>query len=196
MPLITVTGGGPDVDPGVYTLVCTAVDGPKAITPQRGPNAGQTINVFDWRFEIMDGDWAGTELRGTTSAMSGPRSKMYAWLTALLGGTPPDEGTEFEADDLTGRVCLGTVSKDEAGWPRIDQLSALPLAYQQQAQASRVMGQQAAAQYPPQQAQAAPPRQAPPAPAQAAPGRPPRANRQAAPQQPAQPRGDGMPWGG
>jgi len=129
MPLtgpITVTGGGPDIADGVYTVVLTAIDGPKSITPQRGPNAGQTVTIFDWTFEILDGDYGGSTLRGTTSAASGPRSKMYAWLTALLGGTPPQEGRVLEEDELLGQVCLATVQRDDSGWPRIEQLAGLP----------------------------------------------------------------------
>lgn len=129
MPLngpITVSGGGPDIADGVYTVVLTAIDGPKSITPQRGPNAGSTVTIFDWTFEILGGDYGGSTLRGTTSAASGPRSKMYSWLTALMGGVPPVEGTVLGEDDLLGQACLATVLRDDSGWPRIEQLAGLP----------------------------------------------------------------------
>lgn len=156
MTTITVTGGGPDIEPGVYLCVLTKVEGPKSISPQRGPNAGQTINIFDWTFEVFEGPYAGTELRGTTSAATGPRSKMYGWLTALLGGQPPVEGTQFNENDLTGRLALATIMRDEGGWPRIETLSALPAHMQAGTVFANAMGvpsQAQPAQQPPQQQQ-------------------------------------------
>jgi hypothetical protein len=142
----------------VYIVVLTKLDGPKSITPQRGPNAGQTVVVYDWTFEILDGDYAGTELRGTTSAASGPRSKMYSWLTALMGGTPPAEGTVFTEDSLLGQACLATILRDDSGWPKIEQLAGLPA----HMQPGNVFAQQMG--LPGQPTQQAVPQQAPTAP--------------------------------
>lgn len=126
MALITVNQGGPDIPPGVYQVILTAIDGPKTIVPNSGPNAGQEVEIFDWRFAIDDGELDGTEVSATTSTNSGPRSKMYAFLTALLGGRPPQVGQAFEESDLVGRVALATISKTESGWPRIENLGAMP----------------------------------------------------------------------
>jgi hypothetical protein len=48
MPLITVSQGGPEIEPGVYPVILVAIEGPKTIIPQGGPNAGQEIEIFDW----------------------------------------------------------------------------------------------------------------------------------------------------
>jgi hypothetical protein len=166
----------------VYTVVLTAIDGPKSITPQRGPNAGTTVVIFDWTFEILDGDYGGSTLRGTTSAASGPRSKMYAWLTALLGGTPPQEGRVLQEDELLGQVCLATVLRDDSGWPRIEQLAGLPA----HMRAGNVFAQQMGvpSQPPPQQQAPSAPataRSAPVAPGVASTARPAPARAQRAP---------------
>lgn len=126
MGTITVTQGGPDIEPGTYSVVLKAIDGPKVITAKNGPNAGESSTIFDWTFEITDGGAEGEEVRQATSTNSGPRSKMYSWLTALLGGKPPAIGQTFEFGDLIGHEAIATISKTESGWPKIDQLSAVP----------------------------------------------------------------------
>ncbi len=125
-PLITVSQGGPDIEPGVYQVILTSVEGPKTIVPQSGPNAGKEVDIFDWTFAVEEGPYQDTELQATTSTSSGPRSKLYAFLTALFNGRPPGVGQQFEAADLVGRSALATVTISDSGWPRISNLGALP----------------------------------------------------------------------
>lgn len=124
MPLITINKGGVEIPDGVYTVVLAKVEGPKTIQRPDGTDA----EIFDWTFQVFDGDHEGIELQGTTSTSSGPKSKMYAWLTALFGGKSPAVGTAFEADDLVGKLALATVRTPENGWPKIENLGAIPAA--------------------------------------------------------------------
>lgn len=128
MPLFEVKAGGPDIDDGVYPVILTKIEGPKTVTAQRGPNAGNDIDLFDWTFVIDAPGQKGhdEEIQASTSTASGPRSKMYAWLTALYGGKAPAIGATFEVSDLTGRAALATIKKDDTGWPRIENLGAMP----------------------------------------------------------------------
>jgi hypothetical protein len=129
---ITVSAGGPspenDIPDGVYPVILSALSDPKTVTARRGPKAGQDIDLIDWSFAVdapghpLD----GRELTESTSTASGPRSKMYAYLTALFGGTPPPAGTKLTKEHLLGRRALATVTHDEAGWLRIGNLGALP----------------------------------------------------------------------
>lgn len=128
MTTVTVTAGGPEIADGVYPMYLKKLDGPKTIVPQSGPNAGQDVEIYDWTFETS----TGIEIQGTTSTASGPRSKLYSWLTALLGGRPPQVGQTFSNDDLEGKWVLGTIRKNDAGWPRIENLGAMPNEMQQQ----------------------------------------------------------------
>lgn len=123
---ITISAGQPvtDIEPGVYEVVLTDLEGPRPIYPQTGPNAGKEVLVYDWTF-ALDHESDAT-IQGTTSTASGPKSKLFAWLTALLGGKPPLVGTTFTRDLLVGRSAVATISVNEGGWPRIDNLSALP----------------------------------------------------------------------
>lgn len=123
MPLITVKQGGPsaNLEPGVYPVILTALNGPKTIYPA---NAPEGTDIFEWVFAIDDE--TGLEIQDNTSTASGPKSKMFGWLTALLGGKAPDVGTDFEAADLVGRTALATIGKNDNGWPKITQLTAMP----------------------------------------------------------------------
>lgn len=123
---ITITAGSPQLDiaPGVYEVTLTDISEPRTIFPMSGPNAGKEVTLRDWTFALED----GTEIRGSASTASGPKSKTFAWLTALLGGTPPQVGQTYPRSQLIGREALATISVDEGGWPKITQLSARPRA--------------------------------------------------------------------
>lgn len=97
---------------------------PRTIFPQSGPNAGKEVQLRDWTFALED----GTEVTGSASTASGPKSKTFAWLTALLGGTPPVVGTAYPKSQLVGREALATIAIDEGGWAKIANLSARPKA--------------------------------------------------------------------
>lgn len=126
MPFFEVKQGGVDIPDGVYTVTLIDLKDPKTVTAQRGPKAGQNIDLIDWVFIVDSGPHEGTEFESSCSTASGPKSKMYAYLTALLGGKPPVVGATFEKTDLLGKRALATIRKDEAGWPRVENLGAMP----------------------------------------------------------------------
>ena len=124
--VITISSGAPpsDLAPGVYEVTLIAITEPRTIYPQSGPNAGKEVQLRDWTFALED----GSEVVGSASTASGPKSKTYAWLTALLGGTPPAVGSKYPKDQLIGREALATIAIDEGGWTKIANLSARPKA--------------------------------------------------------------------
>lgn len=123
---ITITAGAPqtDIAPGVYEVTLLNISEPREIFPQTGPNAGKAVQLRDWTFTLED----GTEIVGSASVASGPKSKTFAWLTALIGGTPPTVGEKYPKSQLVGREALATITIDEGGWPKITNLSARPKA--------------------------------------------------------------------
>ena len=123
---ITITAGAPqsDIEPGTYEVTLIDISEPRVINPQTGPNAGKEVTLRDWTFSLED----GTEIRGSASTASGPKSKTFAWLTALLGGTPPVVGQSYPRSQLIGREALATIAIDEGGWAKIANLSARPKA--------------------------------------------------------------------
>lgn len=126
MPFFEVRSGSVELPDGVYPVTLTDLKDPKTVTAQRGPKAGEEIQLIDWVFAVDEGPSEGIELQSSTSTASGPKSKMFAYLTALLGGKAPAVGTKFEKTDLLGRRALATVKTDDAGWPRIENLGAMP----------------------------------------------------------------------
>lgn len=134
MPFIEIKGAGPqaDIPEGVYPVILSDIVGPRTVTAQRGPKAGQDIDLLDWKFVIESGEYENVEIEASTSTASGPRSKMYAFLTALFGGKAPPVGTKLEKNQIVGRSALATLQKDEEGWLRIVNLGALPTNHYQQ----------------------------------------------------------------
>lgn len=122
--IITISAGAPasNLTAGVYEVTLTDISEPRTIFPQTGVNAGKEVQLRDWTFALED----GTEITGSASIASGPKSKTFAWLTALLGGTPPQVGASYPRSQLLGREALATITIDESGWPRIANLSARP----------------------------------------------------------------------
>lgn len=135
MSFITVTKGGPatDIPDGVYPVVLIEINGPKTVTARRGPNAGQDVDLFEWVFVVDGGQMNGYEITASSSTASGPRSKLYAFLTALFGGMAPSVGAGFDKEHLLGRQALATIAHDDGGWPIIANLGAMPLNMQQAA---------------------------------------------------------------
>lgn len=170
MPFLEVKQSGPDVPDGTYPMILTAIEGdpdipdaPRHVVPESGPNAGKDLYFFDWKFSIdaPNHPLDGTEFKYGTSTKTGPRSKMYGLLTALLNGQKPAVGMVFEKNQLIGRQVLATVQRDESGYCEIVSFSAVPVMAQQAAFA-RATGAPIA----PQPAQSAPQPPAPAAPAQ------------------------------
>ncbi len=121
--IISVTSGAPpvDIEPGTYTVTLTDISKPRPIYPQSGPNAGKEVMLRDWTFTLDD----DRQITGSASTASGPKSKTFAWLTALLGH-PPVVGQDYPRSQLVGRLVLATIILDDAGYPRVQQLTMLP----------------------------------------------------------------------
>lgn len=131
MSFIEIKSSGPDIPDGVYPVMLTDILGPKTVLAQRGPKAGQEIQLLDWQWVI---DTPGqpyheTMVESSTSTATGPKSKIHEYLTALFEGKAPAIGTKLEKGDIVGRSALATVQKNDDGWLKITNLSALPAGY-------------------------------------------------------------------
>ncbi|HET7128946.1 MAG TPA: hypothetical protein VFJ93_07720 [Gaiellaceae bacterium] len=129
MPFITINKGGPstEIPDGVYSVTLIDIKGPRTVTAQKGPRAGEDVDLLDWEFAIEEGQGAdNATIDASTSTASGPRSKLFAFLTALFGGIAPPIGTQLEKEQLVGRQALATIQADDGGWPRIVNLGAMP----------------------------------------------------------------------
>lgn len=148
MSFIQIKAGGPDIPEGSYPVVLTDILGPKTVLAQRGPNAGKEIELLDWIFAInAPGHPADQQqIETSSSTASGPKSKLYAFLTALFDGIPPTVGASYEKGQLIGRQCLAQIAKDpDGGWLRITGLVALPATMRGPAKAATPVAAAAAA---------------------------------------------------
>lgn len=68
-------------------------------------------------FWIVEVDGKLESLSVLTSAHTGPNSKSYAWLTALLGRAPQAGET---IEDPTGKTVLLAISKNDKGFNKVD----------------------------------------------------------------------------
>jgi len=110
---------GQVIDPGTYKAQLTRVE----------ENQGQYGMYRKWHF-LVDVNGTGEELSVITSGNTGPQSKSFAWLTALLGRVP-QAGERIE--DPTGKTVLVSVVTNKKGFSTIDSLMPIVEPVQQEA---------------------------------------------------------------
>jgi len=99
------------IDQGIYNATLRKVSLKKI---ESGQYAGNTIRI--WTFDV-DVNGVPQEVTSSSSLNTGPRSKSYAWLSALLGRAPvPGE----KGLDPTGRPCrVHLIIDDESGYNKV-----------------------------------------------------------------------------
>lgn len=138
MSFITIGAGASEIEAGTYTVILTELSDPKTVVANKGPRAGEEVRLVEWTFTVDEGDSEGVEIRDSSaySERSGPKSKMFAWVAALLGKAP-EPGQGFDKGDLVGRRAIASVVLNENGWPKIASLVALPVAKPKAAPAAK-----------------------------------------------------------
>jgi hypothetical protein len=112
-----ITAGGPDIPPGTYKGTLESVTIEQATV---GFNGQPPDKYRLWSF-LIDVDGTLVPISATSSMGTSPKTKSYAWLTALLG-TAPQSGETIE--DPIGKMVLITVSKGDNGFPKVQSLTA------------------------------------------------------------------------
>ena len=115
------SAGQSDIAPGTYLLTLTEISEVRTIIPRTGPNAGQERDLRDWTFATDD----GLLITDSAAVSKSPRSKAYTWTSALFGQPVPLD-KPFSISSLIGREAIGTIGLNDAGWPKILNLSAKP----------------------------------------------------------------------
>jgi hypothetical protein len=118
MGLIKTSSGMPaiDIEPGTYPATLVGV---KQITIQVD---GDDKTMFEWTFDLGE----GLELSGLTSLFTGPKSKTWKFLVALLGAENVKVDQDFDPADLIGKSALVTVEPNRNGYPRVTEVVAPP----------------------------------------------------------------------
>jgi hypothetical protein len=110
MTEIVIGGDMADIPEGTYPATLTALN------TKSSAKFGGDFRV--WTFKLDN----GSEVEGTSSMFTGPKSKPGRWIAALLGRKPK----EGESVNLIGQRCLVSVVESESGWPKVDAVIAAP----------------------------------------------------------------------
>jgi hypothetical protein len=84
-----------------------------------------------WTTEAPEGFEGASEdgtvtISGRTSKSSGPRSKAFKWIAALMGPSTVVPGARFSPDSLLGKQAQLTVSVNDRGYNQVEEVTALP----------------------------------------------------------------------
>jgi hypothetical protein len=116
MPIFKASGGGPQIDDGVYKTTVLAVDDAVAADGKE---------YWRWLCVVSDGSRDGLEMSAQSSQNTGPKSKPRRWLEALLGRQISDiESLSFES--ILPRDCLASIKRNAKGYASIDELLPVP----------------------------------------------------------------------
>lgn len=111
--MFNIGAGTASVPAGTYTGILEKVE-PEQVTSQYGQKV-----MWRWTF-LLSVNGEARELDGLTSQATSPKSKAYAWLTAILGRAPAIGET---LEPPIGKQVLVTVKEKDNGWPAISGLS-------------------------------------------------------------------------
>ena len=122
MPLVEVQPRT-DIKPATYEAVVSNVE-PITIVPRTGRNAGQTVPVLQWTFEVDGIDERIESITGRDP--SSEKSNLFKYFVAVLG-TDKAAWMSAETEDLVGKPVLVTLSVTDEGWPRVDNVTGRPV---------------------------------------------------------------------
>jgi hypothetical protein len=135
---ITITAGRPNREgdwkdfagpDGTYAATLIAVTDPITAKSSMADAKGDgTWTYRDWTFAIDGGtpfDGQVIDVRANASS-SGPKSKQFAIIAALVGRTPPVGAKVDIQQHLIGRSCLLGIRTNENDYPFADTFMAVP----------------------------------------------------------------------
>ena len=109
MPFTISAGSGPNIPEGTYKAQLIRVE--SGVPTSYG-------SARKWYF-LVDVNGTGEELAQMTSEATGPSTKAFKWLSALLG-QEPQVGTTIE--DPTGKTVLVDIAPNQKGYPAIQDM--------------------------------------------------------------------------
>ncbi len=104
---------GSVIEPGTYKAQLQRTE-----VKNGGKFGDGTFRIWHW---IVDVDGEAVELSDSTSNATGPQSKAFTRLIALLGRTP-QAGEKIE--DPTGKTVVLTIGRKENGFPKVEAVGA------------------------------------------------------------------------
>lgn len=124
MPLIEIKPGTPMVPAGTYNASLIGIR-PRRMVSQFSNPPGQEEDRLEWTW-LVDGPDKEVEVTSLTTLATSPKSKIFAYLLALVGPEKAAVGAGFEESDLVGKPVMVSIVVSEDGFSKIDTVVAAP----------------------------------------------------------------------
>ncbi len=121
MPLITVTAGTPVLKAGTYPATLIGIKPKRMATKFSKPGEEDDFLEWPWLVEGADKD---VEVTSLTSVATGPKSRIFEYLTALLGAGNVNINDGFDENDLVGKKAQLSIVVTDDGFSKVDQIVA------------------------------------------------------------------------
>lgn len=123
MPLITVSAGTPAIPTGTYPATLVGI-APKSLVTKYSKN-GEAQDFLEWTW-LVEGPEKDIEINSLTTLATGPKSRIFEYLLALVGPDKAAVGAGFDENDLVGKKVLVKTVVDDGGFTKIDGVVAAP----------------------------------------------------------------------
>jgi hypothetical protein len=121
VPLITVTAGTPVLPAATYPATLIGIKPKRLTTKFSKPGTEDDFLEWTWLVEGSDKD---VEVTSLTSVATGPKSRIFEYLTALLGAGNVNINDGFDENDLVGKKAQLSIVVTEDGFSKVDQIVA------------------------------------------------------------------------
>jgi hypothetical protein len=125
VPLIEVKPGTPMVPAGTYSASLIGIR-PRRMVSQFSNPPGQEEDRLEWTW-LVDGPDKEVEITSLTTLATGPKSRIFEYLLALVGPDKAQVGAGFEESDLVGKGVMVSVIVNADGFSKIDTIVAAPV---------------------------------------------------------------------
>ena len=122
MPLITVKSGS-SVPAGTWLAELVGI-APKRMVTQYSKN-GEEQDFLEWTW-LVHGREGDAEVTSLTTTATGPKSRIFEYLVALLGADKVKVDAGFEESDLVGKQVMVQIVLTDDGFSKIDKIMGAP----------------------------------------------------------------------